>query len=623
MTHPLRVKNVGLWFSFYLIFIIFSVYISYYLNTLPPIKSELSVATLTISTADIPDNIKYKKVIPVSLPDRKMAEKLDITESWYTISIPDRMTLLKSQKLCIYIPFLGHNIEVFLNQQWLGNGGKMQSPIDRHTNHPLIFSFDRQQFKSTNNKLYIHLKGIHPEWTYLGKIYLGSEALLKPIYHKQKFLRINLVIVTTIALVFTSIFTALLWFLRRKETYYLWYSGAELLWAAHDTNLFLKQIPFSDAVWEAFIPLSFGWSILFFVFFIHSYIGKFNYKIDQFILFSGIALSIPFFFLDFSWNIFYGYKVWFIFILLIGVYITHFMMKHYLKTNDKNVLLMIFATFITMLFGIHDLLAATTLLPASSPYIMYLSAFLIILVISSILIRRFVASLNIVEHYNEVLQKQVKEKERELKQEYKKTQELQQQQILNTERERIMRDIHDGIGGQLVTTLAAIESPDMTMKEVKNNLKIALQDLRLVIDSLDGDAQDITTILGTLRMRLGDLLKKANIELIWKVQDLPMLEEFGPEKSLNTMRIIQEAITNVIKHSEATQLTISTYSLEKNEKILAIVEITDNGSGMIKGAPAGRGLYNMKRRAQRMDASIEMNSNNNTGMSVLLIFVCG
>jgi signal transduction histidine kinase len=163
----------------------------------------------------------------------------------------------------------------------------------------------------------------------------------------------------------------------------------------------------------------------------------------------------------------------------------------------------------------------------------------------------------------------------------------------------------------------------MTMKEVKNNLKIALQDLRLVIDSLDGDAQDITTILGTLRMRLGDLLKKGNIELIWKVQDLPMLEEFGPEKSLNTMRIIQEAITNVIKHSGATRLTISTYSLEKNGGILAIVEITDNGCGMIKGTPMGRGLYNMKQRAQRMDALIEIKLKNKTGVSVLLVFLCG
>ncbi len=185
-----------------------------------------------------------------------------------------------------------------------------------------------------------------------------------------------------------------------------------------------------------------------------------------------------------------------------------------------------------------------------------------------------------------------------------------------------MRDIHDGIGGQLVTTLAAIESPDMTMKGVKKNLKLALQDLRMVIDSLDGDSQDITTILGALRMRLGDLLEKANIELVWKVRDLPMLEEFGPENSLNIMRIIQEAITNVIKHSGATRLIISTYSMEKKGKVLAIVEVIDNGCGINEIIFSGRGMGNMKRRAQRMGASLNINSNNKCGTVVLMVFQC-
>jgi len=454
---------------------------------------------------------------------------------------------------------------------------------------------------------------------YLGKVYLGTEKILRPIYNKQKILRINLIIFTTIALIFTSLFTAFLWLLRRKNTYYLWYSLAELLWAGHDANLFVKTVPFSDVVWEAFVPLSFGWSVLCFVFFIHRYSKSYSHKIDRFILFLGIIFSLPFLFLDLTESIFYGYKIWFLFILFVGIYISWFMIKNYQKTKNQNILLMIFATLVSLIFGFHDLLAALAILPPSSPFILYLSAFLIILTISSILLRQFVESLDIVENYNKELQQQVKEKEILLKKEYTKIQELLKQQILIKERERIMRDIHDGIGGQLVTTIAAIDSPEMTKLNVKNNLKLALQDLRMVIDSLDGNEQDITTILGTLRIRLGNLLKKANIKLIWKVQDLPMLETFGPENSLNIMRIFQEAITNVIKHSGATELTISTYSKESNGELLAIVEIADNGCGISNANTLGRGLKNMKQRAKLIGALLEI-SNGERGIVVLLVF---
>lgn len=615
----IRVKNIEIWLIFYFAFIIFSVYISYYLNKIPPQSSELTSVVFIESNVDTPQELHFNAVTPVNLPDMSTAKKLGIIEGWYIISISPQMSLLKTQKLSLYIPLLGHNIEVFLNHQWLGSGGRMQAPIDRHINHPLIFSFDKQQFKNNGNKLYIHLKSIHPEWMYLGKVYLGADKLLRPIYDRQKILRINLIIFTTIALIFTSLFTALLWFFRRKDTYYLWYSVAELLWAAHDTNLFLKRVPFSDEVWEAFIPLSFGWSILCFVFFIHRYIENYNKKIDQFILILGVVFSIPFFLLDISENIFYGYKIWFIFILFIGGYILWFMIQNYRKTKNQNVLLLIFTTLITIFFGIHDLLAATTVLPPSSPYILYLAASLVILVISSILLRRFVDSLNIVENYNKELKWQVNKKSQQLEQEYKKIQKLQEQQILNEERERIMRDIHDGIGGQLVTTLAAIDSSEITKESIKDNLKLALQDLRLVIDSLDGDSQDITTILGTLRMRLGDLLEKANIKLIWKVQDLPLLDKFGPEKSLNIMRIIQEAITNVVKHSGASILTISTYEKEKDTKKYSVVVIADNGCGIGVDKTKGRGLSNMKSRAKRINASLKMSSLSK-GVSILLIF---
>lgn len=610
LGHAHRVKNIDAWLIGYSVFIVFAILISYYLNNLPPKENELSKGFFIASDAEVLSELSLHYSTPVSLPDMHTANRLDVTEGWYAIPVPFNRSSFNSDKLAVYLPTLGQNAEVFLNDLWLGNGGRMQAPVDRNFNSPLLFNFDKKNLLNKNNTLYLHLKGTLPLWTYLGKVYIGPESVLKPIQKQQKLLRVNIIIFTSIALLFTSIFTATLWFLRRgvRESYYLWYAFAELLWAAHDTNLFLKRLPFPDSLWESLVPLTIGWSILSFIFFFHRYIGSYNKNIDRFILIAGIGLSLPFLHQELAWVAFYGYKIWLVFVLLAGLYGGGFIINNYLKTRDQNVLLMIFAAAVMVAFGIHDWLAVIGVLPPNSPFIMYISAILIIMVISSLLIRRFVESLNVVEHYNEELRAEVLKKEQQLRLEHQKTQTLQKQQVLNDERERIMRDIHDGIGGQLVGTLAAIDSPDITIKQVKGNLQVALQDLRMVIDSLDGDAQDISTILGTLRMRLGGLLRQANIKLIWDVRDLPQQEEFGPEKALSMMRIVQEAITNVIKHSGATELTVSAYAEIRYGREVAVVSVRDNGCGMAGDGNRGRGLYNMEARAKRMGAVFEIGS---------------
>ena len=623
---PSSVQNapkLHFWLGCYFAFIVIAVFTSYYLNVLPPPTSALNNASYIASTVNHPSELPKNEDKWVSLPDMQTAQQLDRTEGWYKLPITDVEGLLDHQSLGLYVPTLNLNIEVFLNDRWLGNGGRMQEPVDRNFNNPLIFNFSNLDLSTENNAFYIHIKGLLPRWTYLGEVYVAPQSVVQPVYEKQKLLRVNLIIFTTIALVFTSLFTAFLWLLRRKrsESYYLWYSVAEMLWAIHDANLFIKRVPFSDTIWESLVTLTIGWSILCFMLFIHRYTGQFNVRTDRWILRAGVVLSLPFAYQELEWVVFYGYQVWLFFILGVGAYGGVFMLHHYMKTKDRNVLFMLLACLVMIAFGVHDLLATQAILPPSSPYIMSISALLIILVISSLLIRRFVASLDIVEDYNESLKRQVLEKSEQLQQEYQKGQQLRKQQILSLERERIMRDIHDGIGGQLITTLAVLDNSGTTLSQVKDSLQIALQDLRMVIDSLDGDLQEITVILGTLRMRLGGLLEQANIELIWRVDDLPMLEEFGPEKSLNTMRIIQEAIANVIKHSGATKLTISAYPKLIDDTRAAVITIEDNGCGIFGSRQNGRGVINMKSRAQKIDADLSITATAAQGTQVKLTFL--
>ena len=110
-----------------------------------------------------------------------------------------------------------------------------------------------------------------------------------------------------------------------------------------------------------------------------------------------------------------------------------------------------------------------------------------------------------------------------------------------------MRDMHDGIGGQLISIVTLLtEHTEPVLVKIREKIQHSIGDLRFVIDSLDPLLHDLSTLLAVMRMRLSEQLANAGIELEWGITDLPAMEALSPSQSLHIMRIVQEAVTNSI-----------------------------------------------------------------------------
>jgi signal transduction histidine kinase len=187
---------------------------------------------------------------------------------------------------------------------------------------------------------------------------------------------------------------------------------------------------------------------------------------------------------------------------------------------------------------------------------------------------------------------------------------VEKEMMLLLERERITREMHDGLGGQLVSTIAMLERGRSTQSEVTEALRRALDDMRIVIDSLDPTTTDLTTSLGKLRVRLEPLLRRNGIELRWRVEDGLGLDEYPPEQSLHFLRIIQEAVTNAIMHAKASEVSVRIHAGDGSDAVL-IVEIRDDGEGSPPDVVhAGRGIGNMKSRAKALGAEFRFDREN-------------
>jgi signal transduction histidine kinase len=199
----------------------------------------------------------------------------------------------------------------------------------------------------------------------------------------------------------------------------------------------------------------------------------------------------------------------------------------------------------------------------------------------------------------------VQERTAELERTHARLLALERKASVAAERERLMRDMHDGIGSQLITMMEAVERGSADGAQVTRLLRECMDDLRLMIDSLEPEEYSLLVALGNLRYRLEPRLRAAGVALEWAVEE--GVRAPSPDATLHLLRIVQEAVTNALKHARATRLRIAC----RCEADALVLEVADNGCGFsateVRPTPATarRGLGNMLVRAHQLGGSLQ------------------
>jgi len=203
----------------------------------------------------------------------------------------------------------------------------------------------------------------------------------------------------------------------------------------------------------------------------------------------------------------------------------------------------------------------------------------------------------------------------QLEQDQQRLLEAQHQQSVLCERQRVMQDMHDGLGSALTSSLVMLERGELTVPQAAMVMRECVDDLRLVVDSLEPASKDISTLLGMLRYRLQHRFEAAGVRLRWQMADLPALPWLEPSLALDLLRLTQEAITNALKHSGASNLSLTMLHGDNNIELV----LQDDGCGFdLLNAKPGRGIHTMQTRAQRLNAQLAIESARNAGTKISL-----
>jgi len=238
-----------------------------------------------------------------------------------------------------------------------------------------------------------------------------------------------------------------------------------------------------------------------------------------------------------------------------------------------------------------------------------------ILAAGAAVIEYYMAATCELQRLNAELERRLAEKSEEIRSTYARIEEAKREWAQVSERQRILADMHDGVGASLVGLLQHVQSGSADPASIEKRVQEVLREMRIAIDALQPRNGDLAAVLGALRYRLDDIIHSSGVRLAWEVEELPEVGELKPATVFALQRIVLEAITNALKHSGAQVLRLSARACNGEVE----VSIEDDGRGFdTSRQAAGLGLANMRARAQRIGARLWILSHPDRGTTVKL-----
>lgn len=208
-------------------------------------------------------------------------------------------------------------------------------------------------------------------------------------------------------------------------------------------------------------------------------------------------------------------------------------------------------------------------------------------------------------------------------------QELQSLAVIE-ERERISKDLHDGIIQNLYAVGLSLEDVPELMDEDRleaaarieraiDSIQLSIQDIRNFIFGLRPGLLEGYSLVGGLAALVEEYRRNTLIEVDLDVAQ-PVVE-LGPEANGQLLAIVGEGLSNIARHSRATRARIGLTTAPDGS--IVDLSIADNGRGFdqARGGRLGhQGLANIRERAARIGATVRIDTAPGTGTQLLIRF---
>ena len=564
-----------------------------------PLQAQVLVSAQTEPPA--PDDARWQ--------DARLALGVEADVAWVRVPFEAAQA---TELWLLYLPYLYGGGRVWLNGQLVAQVTENSPTLRVRWERPLLLPLPPTALQAGPNVLLIRAVAAHQsDAVHVPRLVLGPQAALQPPFDRRLFVVRTVPVVTVVTGLVVAVLVLFIWWRRRREVLYGYCGLATLFWAVRTTTFIFDAL--SPAVWD-------GWRLLYFI-----CTGGFIVALALFTLaLAGWSRPLVTRALFAYWALgplayalggeHVAARFWVAGLLPVGAGLAGVAFVAAWRQRSAETVAIALALLLAFAAGVHDQLVAfrspwiEALLPNWSDHRLFLlhhAANLLLLVMGVLLAARFVRTLGAVEAANRTLEARVQQREREIAASYDRIAALQREQAATDERQRIMRDLHDGLGSQLFTSLSRAERGALDARGVTDTLRGAIDQMRIAIEALASEEQDFRTAFGNFHFRWDARLREAGLQPHWQLELPDEALVIAPHDALQILHIAQEALTNVVKHAQARSVTIRLL----HEAGTLLLSVTDDGHGAeALSRPGSRGQANMHRRAQLLGGQLQVQS---------------
>jgi signal transduction histidine kinase len=511
----------------------------------------------------------------------------------------------------LYLPYLHDGGRIWLNGRALATIPTATAQTQVRWERPHLVTLPEGPLRPGANELLLRTTLVTPGvGLRFPRAEIGPTIELQPRYDRRLFVVRTMPQTAVAASLLVGIFVLFVWWRRRSEVLYGLFGLAALLWAVRTLTFVVEVMP-ADwwPWWRAIYHAATGGFIVVLAVFAMRFAGLQAPRVERGLALYWLVGPLVMVASGGRLDSTVGF-VWTGGLIPVGLAVVAFTGWAAWRQRGGAALALAAAVAVATLAGVHDYFVAwdgrLPPLPGLTAwmehriFLLHHAANLLLLVMVAILTMRFVRALDTTEELNRTLEDRVAARDRALREQHAEVARLEREQAALDERQRIMQDLHDGLGSRLFTSLSRLERGVFDAAAVAQTLRDCIAEMRMVFDvAVPADAE-FAAVLGDFLARWQDLLDGHGVRMVRDVAlDAPL--HLAPGTALQLLRIAQEALTNVVKHANAGQVTVALR--RTGDRLLLSIE--DDGRGLTgAGGTAGRGRVNMESRARRLGARL-------------------
>lgn len=555
----------------------------------------------------------------VALPDNTSRSRPDVPvgPTWYRIDFagpvpPPGEDAVAAVPWAVCLPYLHNGGALWLDGQLLRTVLASQPGLNVRWERPHLVPLPPALGPQTHHLMVRVVPGEQSTTLRFPRPRIGPLPTVQAVHDARLFWVRTMPQITVVVCTLGAGITLFISWRRRSEVLYGLFGVALLLWAVRTMTFVLEVLPSDEwAVWRVLYHAATGGVVVVLALLSMRFAGLRQRWVERLLVAYAVIGPLWIALQGAQADVQVG-RLWGAGLMPIGLGALLTVCWAALRRRDAGTRLLQVAMFVAMLAGVHDYVVAYDMaqLPhwmaawaEKRMFLLHHGANLLLLVIGVLLTQRFVESLDAVETLNHTLEDRVAAREAELAANYQRLAVLQGERAALEERRRIMRDLHDGLGSRLFTSLSRAERGVLQVPDLTQLLRDCIADMRLSLEALSSHDVGLASALADFLYRWAAVLEEAGVQPTWRIDVPEEMPSVSASATLQLLRLLQEALTNVLKHAGARRVTVTLTTTEGRLHL----QVEDDGRGLPCGRlPNGRGMANMQARAQALGARLDV-----------------